>query len=69
MLESNQISFVSLNELIPENHQYRKFKKLWNFDWVNKILKKYRSMKNTCMILSKEIISMFTNPVYGRSIR
>ena len=39
MLKSNQISFVSLNELIPENHQYRKFKKLWNFDWVNKILK------------------------------
>lgn len=38
-MKTNQIEMVSLEWLIWEEHQYRKFKKLWNFEWVNIILK------------------------------
>ena len=35
-----QVEMVSLEDLIPENHNYRKFVKLWFFDYVERQLKK-----------------------------
>ena len=35
-----QVEMVSLEDLIPENHNYRKFVKLWSFDYVERQLKK-----------------------------
>jgi IS5 family transposase len=35
-----QIEMVSLEELIPQNHSYRKFQKIWSFQYVDKQLKK-----------------------------
>ena len=35
-----QVEMISLEDLIPENHNYRKFVKLWSFDYVEKQLKK-----------------------------
>ncbi|NGX44435.1 MAG: hypothetical protein KR126chlam5_00986 [Candidatus Anoxychlamydiales bacterium] len=37
-----QVEMVSLETLIPENHNYRKFVKLWSFDYVARQLKKTR---------------------------
>lgn len=42
----NQIEMVSLNELVPSNHQYRKFLSLWNFTDANKELKSLESDNN-----------------------
>jgi IS5 family transposase len=36
----NQIEMISLNQLVPENHFYRKFTKIWSFDFPKKILKR-----------------------------
>jgi hypothetical protein len=38
-MHKKQIEMVSLEELIPENHQYRKFLTLWNFKKTEKHLK------------------------------
>lgn len=35
-----QIEMICLEDLVPENHNYRKFKKIWSFKYVHKILKK-----------------------------
>ncbi len=35
----NQIEMISLNELVPENHQYRKFNALWDFKKAEKQLR------------------------------
>lgn len=35
-----QVEMISLEDLIPENHNYRKFAKIWSFDYVEKQLKK-----------------------------
>ena len=35
---SSSFEMVSLEELVPLNHNYRKFKTLWNFDFVKKEL-------------------------------
>ncbi len=35
-----QVEMISLEDLIPENHNYRKFAKLWSFDYVERQLKK-----------------------------
>ncbi len=37
---SNQVVMVTLEELVPADHMYRKFLKLWKFDHVSKKLKK-----------------------------
>ena len=36
---SRQVEMVSLESLVPQNHIYRKFMKLWNFRGTQKILK------------------------------
>ena len=36
----NQIEMVCLEELVPENHNYRKFHQIWDFKYVEKKLKK-----------------------------
>ncbi|NGX44232.1 MAG: hypothetical protein K1060chlam3_00397 [Candidatus Anoxychlamydiales bacterium] len=35
-----QVEMISLEDLIPENHNYRKFVKLWSYDYVERHLKK-----------------------------
>lgn len=43
---SDQIIMVSLNDLVPENHVYRRFLKLWNFKRTKKRLKKLEKDNN-----------------------
>jgi len=43
---TNQIMMVSLEDLVPEDHIYRKFIKLWDFIGVKKILKKVENDNN-----------------------
>lgn len=43
---SNQVTLVSLEELVPQNHMYRKFLKLWKFDNAAKQLKKIEKDNN-----------------------
>lgn len=43
---SKQIVMVSLEELVVQDHVYRKFKTLWNFDCVKKQRKKIEKDNN-----------------------
>jgi len=43
---SNQVVMVSLEELVPANHIYRKFLKLWKFEAVAKRLKRIEKANN-----------------------
>jgi len=43
---SNQVVMVSLEELVPANHVYRKFLKLWKFEAVAKRLKRIEKANN-----------------------
>jgi len=43
---SNQVVMVSLGELVPADHMYRKFLGLWKFDGVEKHLKKIEKDNN-----------------------
>jgi len=43
---SNQVVMISLEELVPSNHIYRKFLKLWKFDNAAKQLKKIEKDNN-----------------------
>ena len=43
---SNQIIMVSLNDLVPEDHVYRRFLKLWDFRRTEKRLKKLEKDNN-----------------------
>lgn len=36
----HQVEMISLNDLVPADHQYRHFKAIWQFKFVNKKLKK-----------------------------
>ena len=38
--QANQLTIVTLEDLVPEDHIYRKFIKLWDFKGTKKILKK-----------------------------
>ena len=42
----SQIEMVSLSDLIPSNHQYRKFVHLWKFESVTKELKDLQGNSN-----------------------
>ena len=42
----SQVVMVSLEELVPSNHIYRKFKNLWNFQTVEKQLRKIETDNN-----------------------
>ena len=35
-----QIEMVCLDDLVPQNHNYRKFAKIWSFKYAEKRLKK-----------------------------
>ena len=35
-----QTVIISLNELVPKKHSYRKFQNIWNYKHTEKILKK-----------------------------
>ena len=37
---SHQIEMVSLEDLVPSNHVYRKFKELWDFTDIEQEMKK-----------------------------
>ena len=37
---SRQIEMICLEELVPDNHIYRKFKELWNFSEIEKEMRK-----------------------------
>ncbi len=43
---SQQIVMVSLEELVPSNHIYRRFSKLWNFESAKKYLKQVEKDNN-----------------------
>jgi len=43
---SHQIQMVCLEELVPEDHIYRRFNALWNFKWVKKHLKNIEKDNN-----------------------
>jgi len=43
---SNQVVMVSLDELVPANHMYRRFLGLWSFDTASKLLKKLEKDNN-----------------------
>lgn len=42
----NQLVLASLESLVKIDHQYRKFKSVWNFDEVKKILAPLKSRGN-----------------------
>ena len=44
--QSNQIVMISLEELVPQNHIYRKFLKIWNFAGTKEILRKVEKDNN-----------------------
>ena len=44
--QASQITMVSLEDLVPEDHIYRKFIKLWDFKGVKRILKKVEKDNN-----------------------
>ena len=44
--QSKQIMMVSLEDLVSEDHIYRKFIKIWDFKGVKKILKKVEKNNN-----------------------
>lgn len=35
----NQMEMISLDQLVPQNHSYRKFNQIWSFDFPKKVLK------------------------------
>ena len=41
-----QIEMICLEDLVPENHNYRKFVKIWSFKFVEKRLKKLEKEKS-----------------------
>jgi transposase, IS5 family len=45
-MSSNQITMVSLNQLVSAKHQYRKFKELFDFEVVSKELRNIESPAN-----------------------
>jgi hypothetical protein len=45
-MSSTQITMVSLEELLSQNHQYRKFKELFNFKEIASELKSVESAVN-----------------------
>jgi len=51
-----QVEMISLEDLIPQNHNYRKFIKIWSFHYVEKQLKKlekdnpYRRIRSSSII-------------------
>jgi len=42
----SQIEMISLEDLVPQNHTYRKFNKLWDFKKTTKILKSIETNNN-----------------------
>ena len=44
--QASQITMVSLEDLVPEDHIYRKFIKIWDFKGVKRILKKVEKDNN-----------------------
>ena len=44
--QASQITMVSLEDLVPEDHIYRKFIKIWDFKGVKRILKKVERDNN-----------------------
>lgn len=45
-MSKRQLVMVSLDDLVPSNHTYRKFKLLWSFDDINRHLKKVEKDNN-----------------------
>ena len=45
-MSSKQTTLVSLEELVSQNHQYRKFKELFNFELIESELKSVESPAN-----------------------
>src|SRR6185436_9609948 len=45
-MSSNQITMVSLEQLVSANHQYRRFKRLFDFSIADKVLDKIESPAN-----------------------
>lgn len=42
----NQTEIVNLEDLVPSNHMYRRFNKLWTFEYAGQILRKLESDNN-----------------------
>ena len=47
----SQTEVVNLEDLVPANHMYRKFKQLWSFKTVESELKKLESDNNTIKVM------------------
>ena len=45
-MSSRQVTMVSLEELVSQSHQYRKFKELFNFNEIEPKLKSVESVAN-----------------------
>jgi transposase, IS5 family len=70
--QANQIMMVSLEDLVPENHIYRKFIKLWDFAGVKKILKKVEKDNNYkgygALLLFKCLLLQFMEDLSDREL-
>jgi hypothetical protein len=44
--DMSQVVMVSLEDLVPENHIYRNFKKLWDFEFIEEQLKSIETDRN-----------------------
>ncbi len=53
---SNQIVMISLEDLVPENHIYRKFSELWNFEGIKKQLNSLEKDNNYKGVWDKPFI-------------
>lgn len=53
---NDQIIMVSLEDLVPQDHVYRKFSSIWQFDGINKHLKK---VEKSCNYKGFGIIRLF----------
>jgi hypothetical protein len=61
---SKQINMVSLDQLVNENHQYRKFKELFDFEAVEKELvavEKYNNYKGYGILVLSHVLKIEVN--------
>ena len=60
-----QVTMISLEELMPAKHNYRKFKEVFNFKKIDYRLKVMESDKGQQRIWDGSFIQMFVIPIYG----
>ena len=53
-----QVEMICLEDLVPEGHNYRKFAKIWSFNFVEKKLKK---LENGDINILVDLVKLYFN--------